>query len=148
MVKWERNGTCTFCGYCCRFPFQPTPLFFPKGNAKLDQLLKIRGFVPASSDGTSGNMCYSLSYQKCPHHVDEKCDLYGKPERPQMCVDFPETPSQVRNTPCSYWFEDESGEQAPIGGEGSPYPSGSLGMSDSPTSINVLAPSPEQEGMV
>lgn len=42
----------------------------------------------------------------CPHLTDEnKCDLYGKPERPDCCVNFPENPPIVFKK-CSYRFLD------------------------------------------
>ena len=130
MTRWVRKGDCNFCGYCCRFPFDPITLFFPKGNPKLEAFLKVRGFISATSDGEHGQVSHALAYQHCPFHVDEKCALWGKPERPEMCHDFPEKPSQVLHTPCSYWFEDAEGSAAPIGGEGSPYPTGEVAISD------------------
>lgn len=146
MARWIRRGDCTFCGYCCRFPFDPVTLFFPAGNPKLEAFLRIRGFAVGTVDGQKGQASIGLVYQKCPYHVNDKCALWEKPERPQMCHDFPEKPSQVKNTPCSYWFEDADGVAPPIGGEGSPFPSGSLGLSESPTTLNPSDPIPEQRG--
>ena len=143
-----RKGDCSFCGFCCRFPFDPVALFFPDGDPKLAELLKVRGFVHGTSEGKPGWYSLSLAYQKCPHHINERCALWGKPERPQMCHDFPEKPSQVKATPCSYWFEDEEGVEKPIGGEGSPYPSGQVGISESSTLIDAPPTSDLHEGMM
>lgn len=98
-------------------------MFFPNGDARREEFLKIRGFQPKTDNGQAGLVAWGQVYLRCQYHKDSKCAIFDKPERPQMCHDFPEKPSQVKNTPCSYWFVDEEGNEAPIGGEGSPYPS-------------------------
>ena len=146
--NWIRKGECNNCGYCCRFPFDPLTLFFPKGDPLLEQFLKIRGFVEGHSDGQRGQGCHALAYQKCPHHIGERCDLWAKPERPQLCHDFPSKPSQVVSTPCSYWFEDVDGLASPIGGEASPFPSKEPGFTEKSSEINPPSFSVGHEGMV
>ena len=77
------------------------------------------GFRPMAKDGVQGLMKLSEVTAECPHHVDSRCDIYQ--QRPVICQEWPQKPEQVRNTPCSYWFEDEAGMEKPIGGEGSAY---------------------------
>ena len=57
---------------------------------------------------------------KCKHLLkDGKCGVYGKPERPKVCDDFPMHPDEligIRNEPltepdasdCGYWFTKRS----------------------------------------
>ena len=120
-TRWVRKGECNNCGYCCRFSFDPVRLFFPNPTAKLEQFLRIRGFLDEVDQGERGVASFARVYLKCQHHIDDKCAIFNSPERPQMCHDFPEKPSQVIHTPCSYWFEDADGREKPIGGNGSSY---------------------------
>ena len=50
---------------------------------------------------------------------NKRCLVYD--HRPVTCRVFPETPEQIRGTPCSYWFEREvDGATEKIGGNGAP----------------------------
>lgn len=125
MVEWVRQGTCNHCGFCCMFSFDPVRMFFPEPDPKRAEFLKVRGFKPASDGGEQGLAAWGQIYLRCQYHtLDNKCAIFDKPERPQMCHDFPETPRQIVNTPCSYWFVDQMGQEPPIGGDASPYPAG------------------------
>ena len=98
-------------------------MFFPNGDKRREEFLKVRGFWPKADGDQPGLAAWGQVYLRCPHHTDDgRCGIFGKAERPQMCHEFPETPKQVVNTPCSYWFEDTDGIEKPIGGNGSPYP--------------------------
>ena len=121
--QWVRRGECNKCGWCCNFPFDAVALFFPNGDPRREEFLKVRGFEPAKDGGQNGLMAWGRVFMRCQHHQDDNgCGIFDKPERPQMCHDFPEKPSQVSHTPCSYWFEDEAGVEQPVGGNASPYP--------------------------
>lgn len=119
--KWVRHGDCNHCGWCCKFSFDPVMMFFPNPDERRAEFLKVRGFWEASEGRDKGLAAWGQVYLRCQYHTDDnKCVIFDKPERPRMCHDFPETPQQVKNTPCSYWFEDSEGNT--IGGDGSPYP--------------------------
>lgn len=120
-AAWQRRGECNRCGYCCRFSFDPVQLFFPNGDAKREAFLKLRGFSPAHDGEQAGLSRWARIYDQCEHHVADGCAIFGQDARPQMCADFPSKPSQVVGTPCSYWFEDSSGREPPVGGDGSPH---------------------------
>lgn len=119
MPKWVRKGECSNCGYCCIFSFDPVGVFIPNPNVDKRELLEVRGFKESENEGVKGLMKFAEVYLPCPQHQNNRCAIYD--HRPHLCQTFPETPSQITNTPCSYWFEDETGEQLPIGGDGSPH---------------------------
>ena len=71
-MGWVRMGACIQCGRCCR----------------LNNLLG----APVHS-GSSVN----VSEAKCKHLIELDdgtaiCGLFGKPERPQACIDHPSSP--------------------------------------------------------
>ena len=119
MAKWIRKGECSHCGWCCVFSFDPILMFFPKGDARRDEFLKVRGFREAVNEGVPGFISSAEAYRPCPQHVNNKCAIYDN--RPQVCREFPHNPDQIKNTPCSYWFEDADQKELPIGGDASPY---------------------------
>lgn len=125
MAEWERQGTCNGCGACCAFPFDKIQLFFPNGDRKREEFLRIMGFQQTARAGTIGLASPAMVYLRCPHHtLDNKCGIFDKPERPQMCHEFPVKPSQIEHLPCSYYFVDRDGTTASRGGQASPYPVG------------------------
>ena len=121
-AAWARKGECNNCGYCCRFSFDPLQVVFPLGvDLKRDAFLRVRGFVEAREGGAKVLAKTARVYDRCQYHSDVGCGIFGRPERPAMCSEFPVKPSQVIGTPCSYWFEDPTGSEAPVGGDGSPH---------------------------
>lgn len=118
--NWVRKGECNMCGWCCKFTFDPVAIFVPTPTEEMKDFLKVRGFQAFKSRGEEGLGQYGAVYLPCPKLKDNKCSIHET--RPQMCRDFPLRPSQVVNTPCSYWFEDSNGIEKPVGGDGSPHP--------------------------
>ena len=119
MAKWVRKGDCNHCGWCCIFSFDPVLMFIPKDGGRQDEFMKVRGFRPAVHEGKEGWLSHAEAYRPCPQHKNNGCLVYDK--RPAICKDFPWMPDQIKNTPCSYWFEDEDGKEMPIGGDASPH---------------------------
>jgi Fe-S-cluster containining protein len=93
-----RKGECNGCGFCCQV-ISRVHLLFQTDDAAF---LKVRGMQP---DGTK----WIDIVDPCPQHVDNSCAIYDT--RPKTCRDFPQKPEEIRDTPCSYWFEDEEGNR-------------------------------------
>ena len=123
----QRHGECNNCGWCCQFEaVRKNTVLPPDGQATLDddtvKFYTLRG-------GTVHPSRQALRYTThehapCSAHdiCSKQCTIYK--ERPQVCVEFPQTPGQIEGTPCSYWFEYvQDGKTVRRGGEGSPYPS-------------------------
>ena len=106
--KWVRQGSCNHCGYCCQF-IGRFEMAVPEDMVGDRKFQEVRGFV--------GGKLVGDFYAPCPEHVNARCAIYD--QRPITCQEFPTEPNQVKDTPCSYWFENEEGER--IGGAGSPY---------------------------
>lgn len=118
-MSWERRGECNHCGYCCIFGVQKVTIRMPRGLPKETEFLRIRGFKWTKDKGWEGMQASGEIFLPCPYHVRGRCGIYET--RPEVCKDFPARPEQVVGTPCSYWFEDTDGKEAPIGGDASPY---------------------------
>ena len=111
--KWTRHGECSHCGWCCenigRFEM-------PISNAD-PAYARIRGAKPS----LNGLIITGDFRSPCPAHINGRCSVYDT--RPTTCSDFPSEPNEIKNIPCSYWFErEEGGIVERIGGTESPYP--------------------------
>lgn len=120
-------GTCNGCGWCCQFDGIQRNVLIPlSGRRTVDgsdrRFYELRGGVADAA----GSVVRYTTYLFCPcsahDAVSKRCVDYDG--RPQACRDFPQTPEQVEGTPCSYWFEDDSGTGGIVrrGGTGSPFP--------------------------
>lgn len=121
-LKWERQGECNNCGYCCEFLGPQAIHITPKKDEVLDHRFhKLR--QPAYLDNERAIFWYHIQ-APCTEHDEEnkKCKIYD--DRPKICQLFPTFPTQVEGTPCSYYFEATTAEGKLIrrGGQGSPYP--------------------------
>ena len=119
MAKWTRKGDCNHCGWCCIFSVNRSRLFIKAPSDRDREFLLTRGFKPAVTPMGVGLEILAEAYVPCPQHKNSHCAIYDK--RPEACRLFPEFPEQIVGTPCSYWFEDEEGNEKPIGGDASPY---------------------------
>jgi hypothetical protein len=73
------------------------------GSEDFLELLRVRGVDVQEH----GDLALVSIQQTCQHLTDKGlCGLYGKPERPKFCSDFPEEPSQLlRHTYCGFEWE-------------------------------------------
>lgn len=105
-----RHGECNHCGWCCEHEGQTTAqVANPKGINDPDYYRQ-RGYVLTHLEGVVVQ-AHRVVWMRapCPSHVDERCGIYET--RPQTCHNFPVSPKQIAGTPCSYWFEDETGRR-------------------------------------
>lgn len=122
MNTWTRKGECNRCGWCCQYEIAVRI----KVNISRDpDYYKVRGHQ-LFADGTARSLAY-IGYP-CPK-FDEKeksCMIYS--ERPRTCIEFPNSPDQVEDVPCSYWFErvGSDGSVERRGGMESPWPTSEL----------------------
>lgn len=95
-----RTGTCDGCqrpgvtpGQCCTYIQLPLAR-----NLTQDEKLwvELHGLKMIGKDVRIEVRCQALT-------TDGRCSLYGKPERPQMCSDWPDHPDQLPQG-CSYAF--------------------------------------------
>jgi Fe-S-cluster containining protein len=93
-----RRGECNDCGYCCRV-ISTVELYFPTKDAAFKEA---RGISPRGTKQID-------VIDPCQHHTGIGCAIHTT--RPQTCRDFPTNPEEIKNTPCSYWFEDEKGNR-------------------------------------
>lgn len=107
-MPWIREGECPpeRCqGRCC----EHIGLWYPVSTAReFLQTLVIRG-IDVKSDGV---MALVDIPQRCQHLTAEGlCGIYGKPERPQFCADWPTEPAQLINDEnCGFSFRWEEEE--------------------------------------
>lgn len=131
--KWTRQGECNHCGACCLFLHNdPIQLGIDVKETSDDRkkLLALRGFRPNDPQNLTQVTAPIFLYNPCTEYrfpyagYNGSCRIWGQVERPQACTDFPSRPSQIINTPCSYWFERPNGHGGvhSVGGQGSPYP--------------------------
>lgn len=124
-MAWTRHGECSHCGWCCQYGAWSTAVVENAQGLSDPQYYRVRGWVLHHVEGVPVQATARIAhYQPCPSFVGVAgvpgCRLIGDPGRPATCHAFPTEPRQVRDIPCSYWFESEAGER--IGGNGSPYP--------------------------
>ena len=105
-MTWQRTGSCPpeRCqGRCC----EHVGLWLPDDveAAAFVAVLRVRGVRVQEFPGT---LRYLVDFdQRCQYLTSEGlCALYGKPERPQFCADWPQEPGQLFNDPqCGFRFE-------------------------------------------
>lgn len=99
---WERTGSCPpeRCrGRCCTFMTFGPFLAEPEGI----KWAKLHPGVAVSRHGPYINL--NLSVRCSALSDDGLCTLYGTPDRPQTCHDWPTRPSDLLETPfCGYAF--------------------------------------------
>ena len=93
-TKYRRTGDCSQCGECCTYislPLARSLTGDEKRWAELHAGIQIIG--------------QSVRIETpCSALTDGKCALFGTPERPQLCSDYPELPGL--DSGCSYQFEE------------------------------------------
>lgn len=118
-MSWVRQGECPpeRCrGRCC----EHVGVWFGDDALPFIEVMKARGIqVLEDRRDVMGTNRYLVKFpQRCQHLTEEGlCGIYGKPERPQFCSDWPQEPSQLVNDPyCGFsfvWKDDEpASEQA------------------------------------
>lgn len=100
-----RFGGCTSCGLCCtsiRLQVPPSYMDDPdvKNWAELHGITIIR--VGEATYASLDHKCSALATD------NRTCTLYGKPERPELCSEFPATPAALTGLEdeCGYRFEE------------------------------------------
>ena len=108
-TAWVRHGECDSCGFCCR-AISMVQVDFESDDP---DFLAVRRIPP------DGRKVLPI-WDPCQHLTDAgRCGIY--PQRPRTCREWPTTPLDVQDAPCTYWFENtETGER--VGGTRSPYP--------------------------
>ena len=85
--QYLRFGACGDCSLCCQY------LVLPERPLNADELKWLRlhdGAEQLWQDGATGRINIPCSALK-----DGRCSLYGSPDRPELCVRFPEMPEQL-----------------------------------------------------
>lgn len=99
-----RKGECNNCGFCCKVISRVKVDFTITNDPPW---LEARG-IPA--DGIKWfdivDPCPKLE-QATPEET--RCTIHET--KPKTCQDFPTHPDDIRDSPCSYWFEDEYGRR-------------------------------------
>ena len=125
-LLWERKGACVHCGYCCLFLGSTVVKLDPVQMGGDQALLKLRGAtIEETPDGRIQASFKVPLYAPCSA-FDKKAQAAKEPgctiqeEKPRGCVEFPAVPTDVLNTPCSYWFERQTeGGIERVGGQAS-----------------------------
>jgi len=84
-MGWHRIGECKRCGRCC----------------SLAGLLHAPVLHKASTNQTEGVVCKHLKFDESGLAV---CSIFEKPERPQACIDHPNSPGSLVDIECGYFF--------------------------------------------
>lgn len=97
-----RRGQCLpNCGACCVFVRLQVPPTYRDGDVR--NWLGLHGISIQEIGGATfavvGRPCSELT-------PDKRCGLYGKPERPRLCEEYPATPGALRGIEdvCGYSF--------------------------------------------
>lgn len=122
-AKWERRGECNHCGYCCEFighkifVFTPQP---PTGATEVDRhFFAVRGIDLVAAGARAALRVDLFTPCKVYDRAARRCAIYA--QRPVTCQLYPELPTQIVGTPCSYWFERQvAGQVERVGGNGAP----------------------------
>ena len=103
-----RQGECNSCSVCCRFLIlQVNPAYMDADRRKW---IEMHGIRLAERDGG----VWATIDVACTHLTDEgKCAVFGTPERPQTCADFPIVRADIQlvdewvgERACSYTFTE------------------------------------------
>ncbi len=86
-----RTGECNGCSACCRFLIlNVSPSYLEDDKKRWIELHGIKVFQ--QKDGTA----WVRINATCEHLTDDgTCGIYGQPERPQTCADFPFVQSDI-----------------------------------------------------
>jgi Fe-S-cluster containining protein len=75
---------CNNCGaFCCKYLIFPQSV--PATRVSLDYLQFVLGF-PGLELGVSDSSWFVIVQARCRHLSENKCSIYGQPERPQICT--------------------------------------------------------------
>jgi hypothetical protein len=75
---------CTDCGaFCCKYLIFPQAA--PTTRVNLDYLQFVLGF-PGIEVGVSDGSWLIIVRSRCRHLTENRCSIFGKPERPQICT--------------------------------------------------------------
>ncbi len=75
---------CTDCGaFCCKYLVFPQSV--PTTRVTLDYLQFVLGF-PGLEIGISDGAWFIILQARCQHLRENKCSIFGKPERPHICT--------------------------------------------------------------
>ena len=108
-MPWKRLGDCPpeRCqGRCC----EHVGIWFGDDDAARAflEVLRVRGVHVLDLPDEKGATHHLVRLnQRCQHlTLEGLCGLYGTPERPQFCSDWPQEPGQLVNDPaCGFRFE-------------------------------------------
>jgi hypothetical protein len=99
-----RQGECLpNCGACCKFVRLQVPPTYQETDTR--GWLQLHGIRLTTIDGAT----FATIDRRCDALTDDnRCSLYGKPERPQLCADWPATPGAMAGLEdvCGYRFEE------------------------------------------
>ena len=105
-----RLGECSACAACCKFLLlNVNPAYMGADKRRWIELHGIRLFE-------QGGGVWAMINATCRHLTNEgRCGVFGTPERPQACEDFPFVQSDIdlvdrkygKGT-CSYSFQEVS----------------------------------------
>jgi Fe-S-cluster containining protein len=113
----QRHGECNSCGWCCQFVVvQRVTIPSSEVTPESEHFYGLRGAIK----GVDGKLrLVQHAFVPCAAHdnIGKRCGSYET--RPKTCETFPSLPEQIEGTPCSFWFEGDSGERR--GGLGSPH---------------------------
>lgn len=100
--KVIRKGACSGCGFCCKVIVRAGI----DGDEIEDQeFAEVRGYPKKGEP-----MKWYNAYDPCPLlDAANRCKIYAN--RPRTCKDFPIHPDQIVDSPCSYRFYDEDGNE-------------------------------------
>ena len=123
LTDWVRGGECNGCGWCCQMVTRME--IAVHWHPKIDErYYEVRGFEWKEVDGSKLGFIKGALYAPCPMHdlAGLRCVIHAN--RPQVCRDFPVTPDQIQDTPCSYFFSRPTLKNSTerIGGDGSSWP--------------------------
>lgn len=98
-----RQGECTACGKCClSLRIQCPPNY---AEPDVANWLALHGVTVLVVNGAT----YASLNRKCSALASDNktCTLYGKPERPGLCSEFPATPAALHGLEeeCGYSWE-------------------------------------------
>jgi len=98
---FKRLGECNRCGQCCKI--LPRWKDLPDIVKALFRMYDPNAEIVLSK--VTYGVCYFLRRESDKIYT---CSLYGNPERPKFCFNFPNEPSQIEKIPqCGYQFKEE-----------------------------------------
>ena len=108
VVPMVREGVCHGCkghAWCCTFlRLQVPPNYFDDADVK--HWVELHGVTVQRI----GEATYAVLNRKCGAlAADGTCTLYGKPERPGLCAEWPATPAALSGMEdvCGFSFQSQ-----------------------------------------